>query len=553
MFQSINKCLKENALFFAISLQFKKEFVLLFIFSTSSMLAYLPSPLIIQRLIDNLEQGRFEDKNELYLQITILLVVMLGAIILGYFLAIYIAKVVKRYNSSIKTNIYKAVVYAKYQELSKISETDIQARATRDVDSIGYLTPVGLSTLSVELLKLIFLIGLLFYTNLYLTLSLLIMLPISFFIFKYFSAPLYNLSKNSHETFSDYNSKILEAFSSVRECQVDNSFEYHTQKVQERIDESEGAKFNWTIVNRKINVLMSSLPIIVSVLVWAIGGSKVIDSTMTLGEVMAYMIFLSMLYTPVAAFYNFMAEFHFDISAIERIEQILSISQIPLTVPGRLNQFTQQLEARDISLLYGEKQVLDQVNFSIKPGEVICIDGINGSGKTSFINILLGLISPDKGKLYLDDVELKLEDVQFFRESIGFVPQDVFIYNDSLINNITQGKTYSDDRIISVIEQVGLTDMYQNLETDQLLLLTPKTLSGGMKQKIGLARALIKLPGILILDEPTNHLDPETKQQIKNVICQSGDVSVIYISHDPDMQVAADRVLTLSLGKLTNG
>ena len=512
---------------------------------------YLPAPYVIQQIIDNLKDYSFT-KQELYIQGGGLLLLMLISLAFTYYTAIYTIKFRRNYNANIKNKIYDTVLNADYATVNKMSETDIQARATSDVSKISYLTPIGLNNFVVETIKLILLGSILLFTNIELSVLLIIMIPVSYVVFRIVSTTLYTLSRRTHETFSDYNSKILETFLSIKECQIDASYDYHSKKIQESIDQSEDAAMNFSMTNRKVQSLMGIIPLVITVTVWCVGGSHIIDKVMSVGEIISYMIYLSMFYGPVNYVYSFMINVQIDISAIERVEQVLTLPQNSRNTGHVLQKFENTIDIEDVCFSYDLIQILKKVSFRIHKGEKICVIGKNGCGKTTLLNILLGLVKPDSGCVRVNNKDLMLCNMDSYRKLIGYVPQNIFIYRDTLINNITLGKDYPEGLFEKIIQQVGLDDLYSKAKKDSSLLINESVISGGMKQKIGIARALIKDPHLLIMDEPTNHLDENTLKQIKRVIEQNSDLSIIYISHNVALQAIANRCLVLNNGELIN-
>ncbi len=187
-----------------------------------------------------------------------------------------------------------------------------------------------------------------------------------------------------------------------------------------------------------------------------------------------------------------------------------------------------------VDFSYGEKSIFENLNMEIAKGDKIGIKGETGSGKTSLINILLGLISVKKGKISLDDFDVT--NLKLYKKlKIGYVPQSIFLIDDTIKKNITLGEqSVVDKQLNEVLKTSGLVDLIDSLP-DQINTNIGEhahKISGGQKQRIGIARALFTNPEILILDEATNALDINTEETIlKNIIESSKDLTVIIISH----------------------
>ncbi len=211
----------------------------------------------------------------------------------------------------------------------------------------------------------------------------------------------------------------------------------------------------------------------------------------------------------------------------------------------------------DVSFAFGSKQVLDRVSLSIPAGKITAVTGSSGGGKTTIADLLLGLYQPESGEIRIDDTPLAEADIFAWRNMVGYVPQEVILFHDSIMANVTLGEAeFSRQDVEAALEAAGAWGFIQQLPDgmDSVVGERGTLLSGGQRQRIAVARALIHEPTLLILDEATSALDPETEaaicRNLKEFSARIG-LTILAISHQPAWVRAADRVYHLHQGRIT--
>ena len=217
----------------------------------------------------------------------------------------------------------------------------------------------------------------------------------------------------------------------------------------------------------------------------------------------------------------------------------------------KLSNFNNELHLQNIFFKYGEKPILNNLNLKIKKGQAVGIYGVSGGGKTTLINIIAGLVSPDEGKILLDGKEVKVDNSDW-QNFIGYVPQSVNLLDDTIINNITfcENNKNDDEFLIDVAKQAQILELIKdsgNKNVGERGL----RISGGQLQRLSIARALYKKPSILIFDEATNALDESTEKKVFDTIYSlKGKVTLILISHNLNNLNKCDLKFKLNYGKL---
>ncbi|MDP3295292.1 MAG: ABC transporter ATP-binding protein [Nevskia sp.] len=224
---------------------------------------------------------------------------------------------------------------------------------------------------------------------------------------------------------------------------------------------------------------------------------------------------------------------------------------------GEAPTFTRELRFRDVSFAFDGHLILRNGSFMLKAGEVAALTGPSGAGKTTLVDLLLGLHQPDAGEILIDGVPLDQLDLMRWRSLTGYVPQELMLFNDSIATNVTLGAPeFSRDDVERALRQAGAWDFVARLPEgiDTSVGERGSMLSGGQRQRIAIARALVHQPRLLILDEATSALDPGTEAGIVDNVCalaRSTGLSVLSISHHAAWVEVAERVIRLEGGILS--
>ena len=219
---------------------------------------------------------------------------------------------------------------------------------------------------------------------------------------------------------------------------------------------------------------------------------------------------------------------------------------------GERPRFTSAIMLRDVSFSYGSKKVLDRVSMLLPSGKFIAIVGASGVGKTTIADLVIGLLRPQDGDVWIDDLPMRDIDMEAWRGMIGYVPQETFLFHDTIMVNVTLGNPeISPTQVESALRRAGAWEFIAVLPEgiDTVVGERGARLSGGQRQRIAIARALIRDPSLLILDEATTALDPEMEAGIVDTVRRlTGRITVLSISHQPALKRAADIIYSVGDG-----
>lgn len=211
------------------------------------------------------------------------------------------------------------------------------------------------------------------------------------------------------------------------------------------------------------------------------------------------------------------------------------------------------IELRDVDFSYGEKRVLARASMRVEAGQITALIGPSGSGKTTLVDLVVGLMQATDGEVLIDGVPLSSLDIEKWRRMIGYVPQELSLFNDSILANVTLGNSaISREAATEALRMAGALEFVQQLPQglDTSVGERGAQLSGGQRQRISLARALVRRPALLVLDEPTTALDPATEEAFCRTLRDLLGLTILVISHQPAIVGVADKVYRITDGRI---
>lgn len=294
-----------------------------------------------------------------------------------------------------------------------------------------------------------------------------------------------------------------------------------------------------------------------NLLVIYVGGMRYINGQIeTIGVIAEFIIYVNMLTWPVAVVGWVTSIVQEAEASQKRINEFLEIEPEIFNTQEEKQEIEGKIEFRNVSFTYDDTNItaLKNISFIIKSGKTLAILGKTGSGKSTIAQLIARLYDVEKGSILIDNVPIKNQHLQSLREQIGFVPQDSFLFSDTITNNIKFGVENATTKEIE--DAAKLADVHQNIIEfkngyDTILGERGITLSGGQKQRVSMARALIKNPKILILDDCLSAVDTETEEQIlQNLDKYSQGRTTLIISHRISSAKNADKIIVLEKGKI---
>jgi ATP-binding cassette subfamily B protein len=518
---------------------------------------YVIIPILIGRAVDDLKAGVTFEKLSLFASLILGSTILSG--IASFFTRQTIIVASRKIEYDMRNDFYRHVQGLHYLYFRDKKVGDIMAYATNDIPAVRNFLGPGIMYSIETTIEFVVILAIMFSMNLKLTLITLIPLPLISYL-------VYKVGKIVHEKYED----IQEHFGTITTLAQENIAGIRVIKSYVRedyeIEKFRKVNFEYFIKNiklAKVQSLTYPLMILITgisiILVIWYGGYQVIKGTMTLGQLTSFLIYLGYLIWPMIAFGWIINLTQRAAASMDRLLEVMRVQpQIKDTeeTDFSIKQINGEIEFKDVWFKYpdSENYVLKGVSFKVEQGQTVGIVGYTGSGKTTLVNLIPRLFDPDKGEILIDGVNVKKIPLKVLRGSIGYVQQDVFLFSDTVKNNITFGVDGVDeDKIISVAKIAHIYDEIMEFPNkfDTIVGERGITLSGGQKQRVGLARALIKEPKILILDDSFSSVDAYTEEMIlKNLKEYRKGRTTIIISHRITAVKDADFIIVLDDGEI---
>ncbi len=487
------------------------------------------------------------------------LLILLLALIRGVFL-FFVRQTIIVMSRLVEFDL-KNEVYEHYQTLPlsfyrKNNTGDIMNRISEDVSRVRmYVGPSIMYGLNLIILFLI-LIPYMLSVNLELTLYALLPLPLLSFSIYYVNNIINKRSEEIQKSQSDLSTFVQEAFSGIRVLKSYVRENDSLKSFTEASDVYKNKSLKLTQVNALFFPIIMAMVGLSTILVIYIGGKQVIAGTISYGNIAEFIIYVNMLTWPVTALGWITSIIQRAAASQRRINEFLHEKNDIISKKNSTAKIKGKIEFKEVSFTYPESGIKAINNFSIsvEAGESLAIIGTTGSGKSTIANLLTRMFDVNKGVINVDGQPIEDYNPAWLRSQIGYVPQEVFLFSDTIANNIGFG---SQDISLEKVHQAAKdADLYDNLmgfpkQFDTVLGERGITLSGGQKQRVSIARAIARNPKILILDDALSAVDTKTEHIILNSMkrIMKGRTSII-ISHRVSSAKLANTIVVLHEGKI---
>jgi len=492
----------------------------------------------------------------IYIGLTLFASLLLQSVI-QYFLTYYTQYLGQRTLYDLRTQIFNHTQKLALKFFDRTPIGRIVTRATNDVEALGELFSSGIVMVFSDIFIIIWILVFMFFMNFQLSLVTLSVLPVLIYGTFLFRRKVRDRYRDVRLHLARLNSYMQEHVTGMSAVQI-----FHREK--EGFKKFSGINDDYRVANIKsifyYAIFFPSVELVsavaIGLIIWY-GGGEVIRGASTIGVLFAFIQFTEMFFRPIRDLsekYNILQT---AMASSERIFKLLDNETFVKNPESavKLEKVKGQIDFKNVWFAYNEDDfVLKDISFSIKPGVTVAIVGHTGAGKTSIINILTRFYDINKGKIYIDGIDIETVDKKDLREHISIVHQDVFLFSGNIESNINlDGEKISREKVIEAAKIVGADEFIMALPNnyDQEVKERGATLSVGQKQLISFARALAFDPKILILDEATSSVDTEAEQLIQRAIEKLlvGRTAIV-IAHRLSTIQNADKIIVLHKGEI---
>ncbi|MBM3451697.1 MAG: ABC transporter ATP-binding protein [Bacteroidetes bacterium] len=544
-------------------LKYKWRFLLGVVFTIVSNYFGVKMPVYVKDTVDKfMSTSEFNSvENILILSITLGGIYMLLSLLKGFFLFLMRQTIIVM-SRFIEFDL-KNEIFTHYQNLDiafyKSNATgDLMNRISEDVSQVRmYLGPGVMYSINLVILVIMVIYQMISISPL-LTLYVLIPLPIMSFLIYKVSTRMNFLSKKVQEEQSILSTIAQESFAGIRVIKAYSREEEMASGFLETSFNYKKQTMGLVLVNALFMPTMLFLIGLSTILSIYLGGLMVYDKSISFGAIVAFIFFVNNLTWPFASIGWVTSIIQRASASQRRINEFLDVRSEIVSSSSKKFNFNGKIEFKNVSFTYKNTgiEALNSINFEVNKGETLAIIGKTGSGKSSILGLLMRQYNPTSGQIFIDGKDLKDINIADFRDQAGIVPQEVFLFSDTIGNNLKFGSLRSEIPDDELIEAAKQAHVYNNIEDfpqkfNTILGERGVNLSGGQKQRISLARALIREPALLVLDDCLSAVDTETEEIIlSNLKKKQVNRTTIVVSHRISTVRNATKIIVIEKGSI---
>ena len=532
------------------------RFIFLLTAFLAIILAFLSPirPILIQYAFDNFIL--VPDPNGLLNIILLLIGLLVFEAIFQFFYTYYANYLGQHVVKDLRVQVYKHIVDFKQKKFDQTPIGTFVTRVVNDIETIADIFSQGLLVIIGDILKLIVIISVMFITDFHLAVFSLSTIPILIIATRWFKKSIKKAFQQVRIQVSQLNNFVQERIVGIKIIQLFNreSIEYKKFTEINKLHESAHIRSIWyySIFFPIVEILSA---ISIALLMWW-GGLKIINSgDVTLGELIAFILYIHMLFRPIRQLADRFNVLQMGMVASERVFNILDTDSKIIDKGNLKKKIKGDIEFKNVYFAYNNNDwVLKNISFKIKAGTSLALVGSTGSGKSSIINLLTRSYNHNKGEILIDNINYLDYNLSSYRSNLSLVLQDVFLFSDSILNNISLHKEeITVQQIKDAAKKMNINKFIENLPGKYNYLVKERgaMLSVGQKQLLSFLRAYVANPRILILDEATSNIDTESERIIQKAIKEitSGRTSIL-IAHRLATIKNADHILLLENGEI---
>lgn len=487
----------------------------------------------------------------------LLLFIFLGNAFFNFLSLLFMKTLSLKVVRNIRQNLYDNLIYQSIDFLSKAKTGDLISRISNDIEKIRFAVAETLAVFIRESLTLFLLLGWIFYRDWQLALGAILILPLALIPLIYFGKIVKKTGIQSQQTIGELSNFLSETVAGNKIVKAYNMEGYEIEKFAKlnRRHFAIDSKIAW--VYSLSSPIMHSIGGLVAFTIFFIGTTRITSGEMDPGKFAAFFLAILIMYNPIKRLSQANNDYQQGKAGYERVSQIINtknpIRDNPSSVELKKTKGTVEFKSIYFSYQQGIP-VINNVNLRANKNEMVALVGASGSGKTTLMNLLLRFYEPSNGDIYIDGQNINSVSLRSLRDSIGLVTQDVFLFNDTIGNNISYGREdYSFADIKKAAKIARAAEFIEELPGGYDFIVGERgaLISTGQRQRISIARAILKKPAILIFDEATSSLDSESESLIQEAMVDvMKDRTTLVIAHRLSTIMEADIILVIKEGEI---
>lgn len=454
---------------------------------------------------------------------------------------------------NIQLSIFQTILSAPLAFFNQFSVGYLMARQTDDVFNLEGMMPHYLVEGLLAIAESFIILSCMFYLNVWLGIGAVLLKCLDLFSNFYF--PLKQLYKEHNEARAIASSELQDVLKNILIIKAAGKEKEESQRFQKCLKQYYGTWNKRDEINYIRSLLTRMSEDASYMIIIVLGGVSMYYGKMTIGEITAFLLFYKKLSSAFVGAVPLIPLFKIGEGAMERVDELKRHIPERKTSDDEKRQMESrgEIELQNVKFSYNNQRILQGVSMSFKPGEITAIVGKSGAGKSTIIKLLLGLYQVEEGKILWNGNDVNQINGQSMRSLISYIPQDAPLFHRTLRENILYEapESVSDEDVSKVIARTGIQEMQKRFEQKEKVWNLETTVSGGERQRINLARALLKNGSIYIFDEATSALDTETEKIVQQTLRElSRTKVVIIISHRLSSVRKADKIYVLDEGSV---
>tara|TARA_R110000868_G_scaffold220733_2_gene472149 strand:- start:1521 stop:3275 length:1755 start_codon:yes stop_codon:yes gene_type:complete len=524
------------------------------IFAVSLSVFAALRPYLLKQTVDDYIQT--EDAKGLLFYITLMGVVLLCEVFSQFYFVFWANWLGQDIVKDIRTKLFKHILSFRMKYFDLVPVGQLVTRSVSDIESIARIFSQGLFMIISDLMKMFVVLIFMFYMNWKLTWIVIVAMPILVFITRIFQRKMQVAFEEVRAQIANMNSFVQERVTGMKIVQLFNREEIEAEKFKDINDKHKKAWIKTILYNSiffPIADIISSLTLGFIVLY---GGIKILngDHFTTFGDLFSYTMFIGMLFNPLRQIADKFNEMQLGMIAANRVFEIIDTQdQIQDTGIIEAPVFLGNIEFKAVHFSYiADEEVIKGIDLKVKAGETVAIVGSTGAGKSTIINLLNRFYEINSGTIFIDDTNIENYTLGSLRRQIAVVLQDVFLFADTIYNNITlNNPAITREDVLAAAQEIGVHEFIMSLPDNYDFDVKERgvMLSSGQRQLIAFLRAYVSNPSILILDEATSSIDTYSEELIQRATetITQGRTSIV-IAHRLATIVNADKIVVMDKG-----
>ena len=499
---------------------YNKSFYLVLFFAIVLSVITTVTPYLLKIIVDDYIIPK--DYSGMTFIIFLMAVTLLVEVVLMFSFTYYSNWLGQRVIKDIRVKIFDKIINLKMSFFDKNSVGRLVTRAVSDIETIASIFSQGLFTIIADLFKMTVILLVMIIISFRLTIVVLIIFPFLIYATRLFQKAMKKAFELVRREVANLNSFVQERISGIKIVQIFNREKIEEDKFNEINIKHRDAWLRTVWINSIFFPIAEiSGSICIGLLVWYGGISNLDGINISIGTLFLFITMSGLLFRPLRQIADKFNTLQMGMVAVDRIFSIFENSSV-IKETGKTNKpsFKGKIEFKNVRFEYTSNvEVLKGISFSVNPGETLAIVGPTGSGKTTIINLISRLYETRDGSIHIDGRSINDYTLNCLRDNIGLILQDVFLFADTIQNNVTLfDEDISKEQVVATAKELGIHEFIMSLPEDYNFNVQERgnTLSAGQKQLIAFMRVLIKNPDILILDEATSSIDSYSEDLIKS-------------------------------------